>query len=192
MERQVDRVEIAPEQYEAYRARHRALKLIEDGNPIGAWAVAEPFHADRAERSWTRPVKWLALFSAKLPVPDACDVVEMTHAGFEVRDAIRIEMALRRGDTLLALEWSYALSAKLLWWGSYFGFAAAEAAIWATDVTPEMMEEACEEMQANEIWTEGYSFLASPVVMASLKRVGVERPDALLDDLIDEIQSRLI
>jgi len=60
-----------PEPLASFQVRRRALELIKKGNLLGAWAVAEPLHADEAERRWTQVVEWLARFASSMPIPKA-------------------------------------------------------------------------------------------------------------------------
>lgn len=90
---------------EAVRARRHALALIENGNFIGAWAVAEPIHQQRPDqRSWTRIAKWLYCFASSLPIPEDCDIRILKHGRMAVRAALRVELALRAGDLPRAVQ----------------------------------------------------------------------------------------
>lgn len=87
-----------PEPLASFQARRRALELVERGNLLGAWAVAEPLHADAIERRWTQVVEWLARFASSLPIPEGCDIPVLSHRRMSVRAALRVELALRAGD----------------------------------------------------------------------------------------------
>lgn len=99
----------------SYGARWRALELVERGNLLGAWAVAEPFQRDEIERTWTQVVEWLACFAAALPMPESCAIDVLTHPRKAIRAALRVELALRAGDIPRAVHGTVAFFEAALW-----------------------------------------------------------------------------
>lgn len=99
----------------SYRSRWRALELIECGNLLGAWAVAEPLHCDEVERTWTQVVEWLASFAAARPMPESCDIDVLKHPRKAIRAALRVELALRAGDIPRAVHGTVAFFEAALW-----------------------------------------------------------------------------
>jgi len=104
-----------PEPLASFQARRRALELVERGNLLGAWAVAEPLHADAVERRWTQVVEWLACFASSLPIPECCDIPVLSHRRMSVRAALRVELALRAGDIPRAVHGTVAFFEAALW-----------------------------------------------------------------------------
>ncbi|MBI2570802.1 MAG: hypothetical protein HYV63_27690 [Candidatus Schekmanbacteria bacterium] len=104
-----------PEPLASFQARRRALELIARGNLLGAWAVAEPLHADEVERRWTQVIEWLACFASSLPIPTECDFSVLTHQRMAVRAALRVELALRAGDIPRAVHGTVAFFEAALW-----------------------------------------------------------------------------
>jgi hypothetical protein len=104
-----------PEPLASFQARRRALELIERGNLLGAWAVAEPLHTDEVEQHWTRVIEWLACFASSLPIPGGCDLPVLSHRRMAVRAALRVELALRAGDIPRAVHGTTAFLESALW-----------------------------------------------------------------------------
>lgn len=105
-----------PEPLVSFQARRRAIELIEKGNLLGAWAVAEPLHYDDVESHWTQVVHWLARFASSLPIPDDCDIPVLSpHQPVAVRSALRVELALRAGDIPSAVHGTVAFFEAALW-----------------------------------------------------------------------------
>jgi hypothetical protein len=104
-----------PEPLLSYQARRRALELVERGNLLGAWAVAQPLHDDEVERAWTQVMEWLACFASSLPMPASCDISVLTHQRMAVRAALRVELALRAGDIPRAVHGTVAFFEAALW-----------------------------------------------------------------------------
>lgn len=106
-----------PEPQASFQARRRALELIERGNLLGAWAVAEPLHDDEVEHRWTRVVKWLKCFASSLPIPKECDIPVISHQRMAVRAALRVELALRAEYWPRAVHGTVAFFEAALWDG---------------------------------------------------------------------------
>jgi hypothetical protein len=104
-----------PEPLVSFQARRRALDLLERGNLLGAWAVAEPLQNDEVEQQWTRVVEWLACFASSLPIPEGCDLPVLSHKRMAVRAALRVELALRAGDVPKAVHGTVAFFEAALW-----------------------------------------------------------------------------
>jgi len=104
-----------PEPIVSFQARRRVLQLIDKGNPLGAWAVAEPLHSDETEREWTKVIEWLACFASSLPIPEECDIAVLKHPKMAVRAALRVELALRAGDIPRAVHGTVAFYESALW-----------------------------------------------------------------------------
>lgn len=104
-----------PDPIASFQARRRALDLVERGNLLGAWAVAEPLQNDDVEQHWTRVVEWLACFASALPMPANCDLPVLNHARMAVRAALRVELALRAGDIPKAVHGTVAFFEAALW-----------------------------------------------------------------------------
>lgn len=104
-----------PEPKLSFQARSRVLELIERGNLLGAWAVAEPLHSDEVERAWTKVIEWLARFASSLPIPQDCDIPALTHQRMAVRAALRVELALRSGDIPRAVHGTVSFFEAALW-----------------------------------------------------------------------------
>jgi hypothetical protein len=106
-----------PEPVVSFQARRRALDLLERGNLLGAWAVAEPLHNDQVEQQWTRVIEWLACFASSLPIPGGCDLPVVSHRCMAVCAAVRVELALRAGDIPKAVHGTVAFFEAALWDG---------------------------------------------------------------------------
>jgi len=104
-----------PEPAESYRARRRALDLIENGSLLGAWGAVRHLHDDEVERKWTRVVEWLSLFASSLPLPDECDLALLRHPIMAVKVAVRVELALRANDIPRAIHGTIAFFEAALW-----------------------------------------------------------------------------
>ncbi len=104
-----------PEPIVSYQARMRVLELIDKGNLLGAWAIAEPLHGDETEREWTEVIEWLACFASSLPIPEECDIAVLKHRRMAVRAALRVELALRAGDIPRAVHGTVAFFESALW-----------------------------------------------------------------------------
>lgn len=104
-----------PEPLASFQARRRALELIERGNLLGAWAVAEPLHTDEVEHRWTQVMEWLAHFASSLPIREDCDLSVLSHPRMAVRAALRVEFALRAGDIPRAVHGTVAFLESALW-----------------------------------------------------------------------------
>ena len=113
-DRAVPRISL-PDPLASFQARRRVLELIDKGNLLGAWAVAEPLHGLETERGWTQIIKWLACFASSLPRPDSCDIPVLTHKRMAVRAALRVELALRAGDVPRAVHGTVAFFEAALW-----------------------------------------------------------------------------
>jgi hypothetical protein len=99
-----------------YRARWRALSLIERGNLLAAWGAVS--HLEGAPgQEWTQVVQWLACFASSLPIPEGCDIPVLTHKRMAVRAALRVELALRAGDIPRAVHGTVAFFEAALWDG---------------------------------------------------------------------------
>jgi hypothetical protein len=97
-----------------YRARWRALSLIERGNLLAAWGAVS--HLEGAPgQEWTQVVQWLACFASSLPIPESCDIPVLTHKRMAVRAALRVELALRAGDIPRAVHGTVAFFEAALW-----------------------------------------------------------------------------
>jgi hypothetical protein len=97
-----------------YRARWRALSLIERGNLLAAWGAVS--HLEGAPgQEWTQVVQWLARFASSLPIPESCDIPILTHRRMAVRAALRVELALRAGDIPRAVHGTVAFFESALW-----------------------------------------------------------------------------
>jgi hypothetical protein len=99
----------------SFRARRRVLELVDKGNLLGAWAVAEPLHEHGTERAWTKVVDWLRCFASSLPMRDDCDISILKHPRMAVRAALRVECALRAGDIPRAVHGTVAFFEAALW-----------------------------------------------------------------------------
>jgi len=108
-----------PEPLTSFQARRRVLELVDRGNLLGAWAVAEPLHDDPMEHHWTQTVQWLACFASSLPMPDDCDILLLKHPRMAVRAALRVELALRAQDIPRAIHGTVAFFEAALWDGLY-------------------------------------------------------------------------
>lgn len=104
-----------PEPLVSFQARRRVLELIEEGNPLGAWTVAEPLHSDELERGWTKVIEWLGCFASSLPMPEGRDIPVRFHERMAVRAALRVEFALRAGDVPRAVHGTVAFFEAALW-----------------------------------------------------------------------------
>lgn len=104
-----------PEPRISFQSRRRVLELISRGNLLGAWAVAEPLHADEVERRWTRIIEWLYCFASSLPMPEDCDIEVLKHNRMAVRAALRVELALRAGDIPRAVHGTVAFFEAAIW-----------------------------------------------------------------------------
>jgi hypothetical protein len=113
-DRAVARVAV-PEPLASFQARRRALELTERGNLLGAWAVAEPLHADEVEHRWTQVMEWLAHFASSLPIREDCDISILSHPHMAVRAALRVELALRAGNLPRAVHGTVAFLESALW-----------------------------------------------------------------------------
>jgi hypothetical protein len=99
----------------SFQSRRRALELIERGNLLGAWAVAQPLHDYETERPWTQVIEWLARFASSLPLPEDCDIPVLKHPRMAARAALRVELALRAGDIPRAVHGTVAFFEAALW-----------------------------------------------------------------------------
>lgn len=101
---------------ESYRARHRALELIENGNLLGAWGAVQHLHNHTASE-WTNVVEWLACFASSLPIINKEEKVlsSLTHNEMAVRTALRVELALRAGDIPRAVHGTIAFFEAAFW-----------------------------------------------------------------------------
>jgi hypothetical protein len=106
---------LIPEPLASFQARRRAIELAGKGNLIGAWAVAEPLHADETERIWTQVTLWLARFASSLPIAESCDVPVLRHQRMAIRAALRVELALRAGDVPKSVHGTVAFFEAALW-----------------------------------------------------------------------------
>ncbi len=106
---------ILPTPAESYRARRRALELIENGSLLAAWGAVRHVDDDEIERRWTRVVEWVERFAASLPVPEDCDIPVLTDRNKAVRTALRVEFALRSGDIPRAVHGTVAFFEGALW-----------------------------------------------------------------------------
>ncbi|GIW42347.1 MAG: hypothetical protein KatS3mg076_2924 [Candidatus Binatia bacterium] len=104
-----------PEPIVSFQARRRVLQLIDKGNPLGAWAVAEPLYSDETEREWTKVIEWLARFASALPIPGDCDIPVLKHSRMAVRAALRVELALRAKDIPRAVHGTVSFFEAALW-----------------------------------------------------------------------------
>lgn len=104
-----------PEPSASYQARLHALKLIEEGNLLGAWGAVRHLHDNDVGRHWTQVVKWLYHFAASLPIPDECDIDLLKPRKMAVRTALRVEFALRAGDIPRAVHGTVAFFESALW-----------------------------------------------------------------------------
>lgn len=104
-----------PDPVVSFQARRRALELLEKGNLLGAWAVAEPLHEDEIEYPWTRVIDWVARFASSQPIPKDCNIDILTHHSMAVRAALRVEFALRAGDIPRAVHGTVAFFEAVLW-----------------------------------------------------------------------------
>lgn len=104
-----------PEPLVSFQARRRALDLLERGNLLGAWAVAEPLQNDEVEQQWTRVVEWLKCFASSMPIDEECDLPILRHKRMAVRAALRVELALRAGDIPKAVHGTVAFFEAALW-----------------------------------------------------------------------------
>ncbi|WP_257386822.1 hypothetical protein [Tahibacter caeni] len=96
-----------------YRARRRALSLIEKGNLLGAWGAVSHLENER-EQEWTQVVRWLARFASSQPNPD-CELAVLRHPRMAVRAALRVELALRAGDIPRAVHGTVAFFETAFW-----------------------------------------------------------------------------
>lgn len=123
-DRAVERTSI-PEPLTSFQARRRALELVGSGNLLGAWAIAEPLHADEVEHAWTQVIEWLACFAASLPMPVECDVPILKKGLMAVRVALRVDLALRMQDVPRAVHGTAAFFEAALWdWLRAYDYAA--------------------------------------------------------------------
>jgi len=99
----------------SFQARRRVLELVQKGNLLGAWAVAEPLHEHETERAWTTAVDWLRCFASSLPMPENCDIKILNHRRMGVRTALRVELALRARDIPRAVHGSVAFFESAVW-----------------------------------------------------------------------------
>jgi|GEM_PF-621174 len=99
----------------SFQARRQVIELVEKGNLLGAWAVAQPLDEDKTERYWTQVIHWLALFASSLPMEEDCDIPVLTHRNMAVRNALRVEFALRAGDIPRAVHGTVAFFEAALW-----------------------------------------------------------------------------
>lgn len=116
---------------ESYRARRRALELIEGGNLLGAWGAVQHLHQDEAERCWTSVIEWLAMFASSRPMPESWnrDFPVLTDKPMAVRAALRVELALRAGDIPRAIHGTVAFAEAALWdWLRERNFEAEDGA----------------------------------------------------------------
>lgn len=104
-----------PEPRESFRARKRALDLIEKGNLLGAWGAVQHLDADEVEHRWTKVVEWLARFAAARPIPEECDIDVLKHERMSVRTALRVELALHARDIPRAVHGTVAFFESALW-----------------------------------------------------------------------------
>ena len=104
-----------PEPIISFQARRRVLELIDKGNLLGAWAVAEPLHNDQTEDAWTRVIEWLKCFASSLPIPQCCDIPVLRHPRMAVRAALRVELALRARDIPRAVHGTVSFFEAALW-----------------------------------------------------------------------------
>ena len=106
---------LVPEPVVSFQARRRVLQLIEKGNLLGAWAVAEPLHSDETEREWTKVIEWMACFASSLPIPEDCDISVLKHPRMAARAALRVELALRGADVPRAVHGTISFFEAALW-----------------------------------------------------------------------------
>lgn len=106
---------LVPEPVVSFQTRRRVLQLIDKGNLLGAWAVAEPLHSDKREREWTKVIEWLARFASSLPIPEDCDILVLKHTRMAVRAALRVELALRAKDIPRAVHGTVSFFESALW-----------------------------------------------------------------------------
>ena len=99
-----------------FRARWRALSLIEGGNLLGAWGAVSHL-ADEPGQEWTKIIDWMRCFASSLPVPDDCDVAVLKHPRMAVRAGLRVELALRASDIPRAIHGTVAFFEAALWDG---------------------------------------------------------------------------
>jgi hypothetical protein len=99
----------------SFQARRRVLELVQKGNLLGAWAVAEPLHEHETERAWTKVVDWLRCFASSLPMPEDCDIKILKHPRMAARSALRVELALRAQDIPRAVHGTVAFWEAALW-----------------------------------------------------------------------------
>ncbi len=96
------------------RARWHALDLIQKGNLLAAWGAVSHLEGQPGQE-WTQVVRWLADFAASLPIAQDCDIAVLKHPTMAVRAALRVELALRAGDTPRAVHGTVAFFEAALW-----------------------------------------------------------------------------
>lgn len=119
-DRAFERKELDP--VEAVRVRRHALRLIERGNFIGAWAVAERIHQKREDqRFWTNVVEELYCFASSLPIKAEPSIKVLKTDKKAAWSALRVEAALRAKDIPRAIQGTVAFLEAALWdhWAKY-------------------------------------------------------------------------
>lgn len=61
-----------------------------------------------------------------------------------------------------------------------------------SDPTPDLMDEACNRMRSAKLWSNDKTFLSQPLVQNVLTELGVNNPENMLDDLLEQIRARLL
>lgn len=97
-----------------YRARWHALSLVETGNLLGAWGAVSHLKGAPGQE-WTQVIECLAHFASSRPLPPSCDLAVLSHPRMAVRTALRVELALRAGDTPRAVHGTVAFFESALW-----------------------------------------------------------------------------
>lgn len=108
---------------EQYRRRRQALELVQRGDFLGAYGLAQTVVGSSFE--WVRVMSWLAKFISAQPLPDDCDIDVLHDRREAVKTAIRVELALLAGDIPRAVHGTVAFF-ESAWWDALAGNGVEE------------------------------------------------------------------
>ncbi len=100
---------------EIYRARRRAIHLLSQGQPVGAWGAVRHLADQEGERGWVEVIEWAYLWATSQPVPTTCDIEEFLEPKRSLRAGLLLEMALRAKDIPRAIHLTVSFFESAIW-----------------------------------------------------------------------------